>query len=753
MQGPGILKTVFAAIEKIAPYKCHLLDGIGSLKNITVNDGAVGIAFADNNISEFIMRLRIGPDIDDRIRRLPVIFLGFRSLRSLIKSEEYLKLLASQGIYYLRFPASIAEITNTFEAASKCEIMDPAGAIRDFLPSAGEMTRAESAIIHDLGNFLGSERLLYGACMAGRISGGDAVDLIKKIEVIQNEQSTLNKMDLALHRLTEKRFNDEMEKRRNEKDTSLPDFKSNTLFIDDLAHFGWSDAIAAALWGGDYIHDIGSDKVESVLNISERKSNDGIYFLKSISNNESKKEDDFVNALKATIEKHLDENIHIVLLDLRLRRVEDEKPDGPEKASGAEILQAIRTLNAGIPVVMLTASRRAKNMEKVYDLGADRYFIKDRGDERDNQEIVRDYYHRFREIMEFAMRKAYLGSAWRIISQIEKQNKYDYHLKHIKKAVAFLRKKPTAFESSILKFHSAEEAIINFNIALEGVKDIKWRHDTFDKGNIITTIRNMCAHAGNNHIEEIDAQIILYATLRLFLGDGALFSKLADKINTSVMGPYDAIQLSEQACDCIVALKGASGRKEQWTRNDFVLDYSKRKVDYTQFKMNEFGRGAPTALLSAIKSDLGSLPYRKNVLENLNLILEDRNLYNDLLKAKPQAMLKPYTLQLEKESRAFRSDKKISPKKNEWDKIKILNRFFLFDVYANLVPVTKAPTMAEEIIRLEKGFTEKQLRYLFALAQIKIDFSEPNKNNLLPADHMMYAFIFQNRIKGAKGIA
>lgn len=409
------------------------------------------------------------------------------------------------------------------------------------------MTLLESAIIHDLSNYFGSERLLYGACFAERISGGEAIEFINKIKNIQNKESNLRKFEFDLYRLRENRFDEELNKRYTEKDSSIADIKGNILLIDDVAHLGWSDAIAASLWGSEYIYNIEDDKSGSGLRISERKSKDSTYFLRSISKGDIQKEGEFTNSLKTNIREYLTEDIDIILLDLRLKRVEDENVDDPEKTSGVDILKIIRYINAAIPVIMLTASRRARNMEKVYDLGADGYFIKERWIEKDDIETVKDYYARFREIIEFAMRKAYLGSAWRVADQIIQQKAVNYinaeEAENLKKAFGLLKKKSLKFERESLCFDVGGEAVVALNslkesrtidrkkvaTANENRKLSDLHNKSLDGGFLLGALRNFAAHSSGESLDEDDYKIALYLTFRLFMDNDTILTSFVEK--------------------------------------------------------------------------------------------------------------------------------------------------------------------------------------------------------------------------------
>lgn len=70
-------------------------------------------------------------------------------------------------------------------------------------------------------------------------------------------------------------------------------------------------------------------------------------------------------------------NYDLIFLDLRMNGALEEENLKPEDFSGMKILKAIKDLNKGTQVIMLTASNKAWNMKALIDAGADGYYIKE----------------------------------------------------------------------------------------------------------------------------------------------------------------------------------------------------------------------------------------------------------------------------------------------------------------------------------------------------------------------------------------
>jgi CheY-like chemotaxis protein len=121
------------------------------------------------------------------------------------------------------------------------------------------------------------------------------------------------------------------------------------LYIDDEADKGWNDVLKAIFKDAYFQHIDFKNKT-------------------------------FEEAEKEATKRATKEDWDLILLDLRLNPSDEDTGDKlikTEDYSGAKILKAIKDHNAGIQVIMLTASNKAWNMKKLLDLGADGYYIKE----------------------------------------------------------------------------------------------------------------------------------------------------------------------------------------------------------------------------------------------------------------------------------------------------------------------------------------------------------------------------------------
>lgn len=127
---------------------------------------------------------------------------------------------------------------------------------------------------------------------------------------------------------------------------SIPAQGKKILLIDDEAAKGWSDILSTMLKGVNL--QVISEKVTSY--------------------------DAFSSEARNTIEA-LDYDL--VFLDLRLNGVDEEDTMIPLEFSGMKVLQKIKRLNKGVPVIMLTASNKVWNLKAMLDAGADGYYVKE----------------------------------------------------------------------------------------------------------------------------------------------------------------------------------------------------------------------------------------------------------------------------------------------------------------------------------------------------------------------------------------
>ena len=128
-----------------------------------------------------------------------------------------------------------------------------------------------------------------------------------------------------------------------------------------------------------------------------------------------KKEYSITIETKSSWEESFLENIRndkydLILLDYYL---------GYEK--GIDILSKIKKSNPAVPVIMFTASNKAWNMDKLYEAGADGYYVKEHPDNAHDTGFSVENFINFHETVEKCLKKGMLlRQYWNKISQIKK---------------------------------------------------------------------------------------------------------------------------------------------------------------------------------------------------------------------------------------------------------------------------------------------------------------------------------------------
>lgn len=88
---------------------------------------------------------------------------------------------------------------------------------------------------------------------------------------------------------------------------------------------------------------------------------------------------DVIRTYKEAMEFNDYTNYDIVFLDLRLLKEEDRGQEiiDIEQFTGTKVLHKIKNINRGIQVIIFTASNKAWNIEKLLEIGANGYYIKE----------------------------------------------------------------------------------------------------------------------------------------------------------------------------------------------------------------------------------------------------------------------------------------------------------------------------------------------------------------------------------------
>ncbi len=110
----------------------------------------------------------------------------------------------------------------------------------------------------------------------------------------------------------------------------------------------------------------------------------------------------------------------LILLDLRLSECDYEKSDG---FLGEEILEHIKAINPVLPVIMFTASNKARTIDRLYEKGADGCFIKHGPSDSRAPDVVEESVKAFLKAIETAMDKgSLLLPYWKRIQGVREEN-------------------------------------------------------------------------------------------------------------------------------------------------------------------------------------------------------------------------------------------------------------------------------------------------------------------------------------------
>ncbi len=195
------------------------------------------------------------------------------------------------------------------------------------------------------------------------------------------------------------------------------------LLIDDEADKGW-EQIVKALFINAYL-DVIKGKISNFDELPEK-------YIKRI-------EEDFYD---------------LYLLDLRLQGENEEDIVQTDKFSGMEILDAIKQINPGNQVIMMTASNKAWNMKKLIDKGANGYYIKEDPELMLPLAFSQENYLSFKKDIETAYKNVYKRDLWaklyKLFEYIEKST-IDEELKDV------LNRQLEIFEQLMIKATNRDE--------------------------------------------------------------------------------------------------------------------------------------------------------------------------------------------------------------------------------------------------------------------------------------------------------
>lgn len=144
--------------------------------------------------------------------------------------------------------------------------------------------------------------------------------------------------------------------------------KPKILYVDDQSNFGWSEILQEIIYG------------------KQEQS-----FFKAINPASNFNEDRLIEYLCNEVIRF---EPHLILLDVRLRN-EKGFTSNPDELSGLRLLAKIREILPTVPVIMFTASNKAKTIVRCKELGAYEVWTKEGIDERLSFEDSLIHYSEF----------------------------------------------------------------------------------------------------------------------------------------------------------------------------------------------------------------------------------------------------------------------------------------------------------------------------------------------------------------------
>lgn len=125
-------------------------------------------------------------------------------------------------------------------------------------------------------------------------------------------------------------------------------------YVDDEADKGWAQAFKTLLYGAK---DCSGFRVENPIDVEPTKT-------------------PIKDKLPQLAEVILGFAPNLLILDLRLAG-KDEASKAPNEATGALLLEEIRKKDKGLPILLMTASNKARTLQDIFKLGADAYWMKE----------------------------------------------------------------------------------------------------------------------------------------------------------------------------------------------------------------------------------------------------------------------------------------------------------------------------------------------------------------------------------------
>lgn len=468
-----------------------------------------------------------------RWHRWPIIIIGYSSHLAFLRTLSVPRILASPGVEYIQLPCDSKRLLQKIERA----IEPSEDMIKCYVQDHDQTKRMSDRLAHDLGNYYAMFRLLDGAYKDGALNQVDYLTILDYLKEIQDKESILSdQISYKVFRFLRGSVVSPGDP-TSPPDSTKPIVQDEAvLLIDDAASLGWAQSLAMVLYGNTK-KELESKRIGSMQKLQFGK----FTCLCSDKPLDKFNENNFFSELKKFFGskegKILINSIDLIFLDLRLRRTTDEGLL-PDQFSGVEMLQAIRRINKGVPIIAFTSSKKIISRDIVSQYGADEYFEKNEGFGGENPDSIKAYYKKFKKNVESMLQRSYLKEIWKGMENIRSVSNDCRN--HLKQAFALIRHPSNKFEeenffyspyfAAIVELFSAIEKHFKIHGSMdyrEEIAKVIHQEPLLSYALYIRNVRNLSAHAREmGMITEKDTRIAFGWVLCLFKSEGYSISSV-----------------------------------------------------------------------------------------------------------------------------------------------------------------------------------------------------------------------------------
>ncbi len=342
-------------------------DIIVSMQKIEYDIVYIKDNLSDNYIDLLGLRvayhIRLSQELGDK-RYLPIVILSDVDTDILNRLDPLARILFTKNIYTI---ANEVASVKKFQATYSPKPMSALEYQQDFLPHI-HLISSEKDTSHSIAN----EWAIYGWAEFLKVDS----------DAIEKNREKIASMLYFKYLLAQNPV-----KVSNEDTTvQIPKNSGKVLLIDDEWKSGWSDIVSNIL-----------------------ASNKSIEFKPFDYNFQDKP---FGKLFYHILKKKLEEfDPDVVVLDLRLAQT-DHESDDVESYVGIKILEEIHKINAGIQVIMLTATGRSIILEKLYEKKILGYIKKEHPEDKNIQ--TKENINKLSTLIDEGLERKYLKEIWTI---------------------------------------------------------------------------------------------------------------------------------------------------------------------------------------------------------------------------------------------------------------------------------------------------------------------------------------------------